>query len=55
MFSLLIWTNYVEHNENLETPVYLPSHIESLKEKHEYFEVQDLQTRISRHNNLHYW
>ena len=45
----------IEHNENLETPVYLPSHLESLKEKHEYFEVQDLETRISRHNYPHYW
>ena len=44
-----------EHNENLETPVYLPTHLESLNEKHEYFEVQDLETRIPRHNNPHFW
>ena len=45
----------IEHNENLDTPIYLPSHLESLKEKHEYFEVSDLETKISRHNNPHYW
>ena len=45
----------IEHNENLDTPVYFPSHLESLKEKHEYFEVPDLETNISRHNNPHYW
>ena len=45
----------IEHDENLDTPVYLPSHLESLKEKHEYFEVPDLETKILRHNNPHYW
>ena len=35
----------MEHNENLGTPVYLPSHLESRK-KHEYSEVQDLETTI---------
>ena len=45
----------VEQNENLDKPVYLPSHLESLEEKHEYFEVPDLETKISRHNNPHYW
>ena len=44
-----------EHNENLNTPVYLPSHFESLKEKHEYFEVPDLETMILQHSNPHYW
>ena len=27
----------IEHNENLDTSLYLPSHLESLKEKHDYF------------------
>ena len=45
----------IEHDENLKTPVYLHSHLESLKEKHEYFEVPDLETTITRHNNPHYW
>ena len=45
----------MEHNENLETPVYLPSHFESLKEKHEYFEIPELETTITRHNNPQYW
>ena len=43
------------HNENLETPVYLPSHLESPNEKHEYFEVPDLETTIIRNNNPHHW
>ena len=45
----------IEHNENLETPLYLPSHLESLKEKHEYVEVPDLETNIQQHDNPHYW
>ena len=45
----------IEHNENLEIPVNLPSHLESLREKHKYFEVPDLETTITRHNNPHYW
>ena len=45
----------MKHNENLDTPVYLPSHLESLKEKHVYFEESDLETKILRHGNPHYW
>ena len=53
-----VFTTYmnklIEHNENLDTPLYLPSHLESPK-KHEYFEVPDLETKIERHNIPHYW
>ena len=35
-----------EHNGNLDTSLYLPSHLESLKEKHDYFEVPDLETKV---------
>ena len=45
----------IDHNENLDTPVCLPPHLESLREKHEYFELPDLETKISRHNIPHYW
>ena len=45
----------IERNEKVEPPLYLPSHLESLKEKHEDFEVPDLETRIQRHGNPHYW
>ena len=45
----------IEHNENLEPPIYLPSHLESLKGKHEYFEIQDLETKTQRHRNPLYW
>ena len=46
---------FIEHNEDLEIPVYLPSHLEIPKEKHENFEVPDLETTITQHNNPHYW
>ena len=45
----------IEHNEILDIPVYLSSHIESLTEKHEYFEVPDHETTISLHNDPHLW
>ena len=45
----------IEHNENLDPPLHLPSHLESLKEKHDYFETPELDTKIQRHNNPHYW
>ena len=45
----------IEDNENVEPPLYLPSHSESLKEKHELFEVPDLGTKLQRHDNPHYW
>ena len=41
--------------ENLDTPLYLTSHLESLKEKHDYVEVPDLETKIQRHYNPYYW
>ena len=54
-----IFTTYIdkliEHNENLETPLYRSSHLETLKQKAEYFEVPDLETTIQRHDNPHYW
>ena len=53
-----IFTSYInqliEHNENLDTPLYRPSLLESLKEKPDYFDVPDLDTKIIRHNNPHY-
>ena len=44
-----------EFNENQDTPLYLPSHLEDFKHKSDYFEVPDLETRIQRHDNPHYW
>ena len=44
----------IEYNERLDPPLYIPSHLESLKEKHDYFEVPDLETKIQRHNNPHH-
>ena len=45
----------IEHNENLDTPLYRPSHLESLKDKAEYFDIPDIDTKIRTHNNPHYW
>ena len=45
----------IEFNENQDTPLYLPSHLEDLKHKSEYFEVPDLETKIERHDNPQYW
>ena len=45
----------IEFNENQETPLYLPSHLEELKHKSEYFEVPDLETKVQSHDNPHYW
>ena len=44
-----------EFNENQDTPLCLPSHLEDLKHKSDYFEVPDLETRIQRHDNPHCW
>ena len=44
----------IEQNENLDTPIYLPCHLENLKEKHDFFEVIALETEI-KHDNPHYW
>ena len=34
--------------------MYRPSHLESLREKSEYFEKQDIETKIKRQGNPHY-
>ena len=36
----------IEFNENQDTPLYRPSHLEDLKHKAEYFEVPDLETKF---------
>ena len=45
----------IEFNENQDTPLHLPSHLEDLKHKSDHFEVPDLETRFQRYNNPHYW
>ena len=45
----------IEFNGNQDTPLYRSSHFEELKRKSEFFEVPDLDTRIQRHDNPHYW
>ena len=45
----------IEFNENQDTPLYCPSHLQELKHRSEYFEVPDLDTKVQRHDNPHYW
>ena len=45
----------IDFNENQDTPLYRSSHLEDLKHKSEYFEVPDIDTRIQRHDNPHFW
>ena len=45
----------IEFNENQDTLLYLPSHLEDLRHKSKYFDVPDLDTKIQRHGNPHYW
>ena len=45
----------IEFNEYQDTPLYRPSHLQELRHKSEYFEVPDLDTKVQRHDNPHYW
>ena len=45
----------IEFNENQDTPLYRSSHLQELRHRSEYFEVHDLDTRVPRHDNPHYW
>ena len=53
MFSSL--RKLIEFNENQDTPPYRPSHLEDLTHKSIYFEVSDLETKVQKHDNPHYW
>ena len=44
----------IEHNENLDTPLYQPSHLESSK-KLNISMSPDIGTKIHRHSDPHYW
>ena len=45
----------IEFNENQDTPFYRASHLQELRRRSEYFEVPDLDTKVRRHDNIHYW
>ena len=45
----------IEFNEHQDTPLYRPSHLQELKHLSEYLEVPDLDTKVQRHDNPHYW
>ena len=45
----------IELNENQNTPLYCPSHLQELKHRSENFEVPDLDTKVQRQDNPHYW
>ena len=40
----------IEFNENLDTPLYRPSLLENLQQKHHSFEVLDIDSKITRQN-----
>ena len=44
-----------DYNENIHTPIDRPSLLESLRQKHECFKVQNIESKITRHNNPQYW
>ena len=45
----------IEFNENRDTPLNYPSHLQKLKHRSEYFEVPEIDTKVQRHDNPHYW
>ena len=45
----------IEFNENLGTPIYRPSILEDLQQKHLHFEVPDIDSQINGQNNPHHW
>ena len=45
----------IEFNENFDTPLYRPSLLQNFQQKHHYFEVPDIDSKITRQNNPHYW
>ena len=45
----------IEFNENQDTPLYRPCHLQELRHRSEYFEVPDLDKKVQRHDNPHYW
>ena len=54
-----VFNNYmnklIEINENLDSLLYRPSLLENLQQKHQYFEVPDIDSTITRQNNPLYW
>ena len=55
MFFTHTCKKLIEFIENQDTPPYCPSHLQELKHRSEYFEVPDLDTKVQRHDNPHYW
>ena len=47
--------NLIEFNENLDTPIFRPSILEDLQQKHLYFEVPSFDSQINRQDNPHHW
>ena len=45
----------IDFNENQNPPLYRPSHLQELRHRSEYFEVPDLDTKVQRQDNPHYW
>ena len=53
MFSAHTYKNLL--NLMKTKTLYCPSHLQELRHRSEYFEVPDLDTRVQRHDNPHYW
>ena len=51
-FQYKMFFNYLiklfKHNENLDTPLFSRSLLENLKQKHNFFEVQIIESKITR-------
>ena len=45
----------IELKEKVDTSKYRPSLSGSLQQKHHYSEVQNIESKITRHNTPHYW
>ena len=48
----------INFNENLNTPLYRPSFIEHQQkhqQKHHYFDVPDIDSKITRQDSPRYW
>ena len=39
----------------IDTPLYRPPLLENLQQKHQYFEVPDIDSKITRQNTPHCW
>ena len=46
--------NIIDFNETLDTPLYRPSLRKNFQQKHQFFQVADIDSKITSRNNTHY-